>query len=315
MSLVYERDTTVAREFLRELRKTVTFGCLRVGMEIAQRSGDPGPVEACGSVLKGLCRIVWPLRARLARNMKLAGVYSRGLVDAHFERAIDQMVMLAHVFRAGFPRSGCPEKFKFDDSFDLLAQAYAAGKGVINISPHICGYPLYPPIISPRIPCSIYVRRNKDPRKMRITEAVGLAGEGHLVAPPPGATRAQRLQVAIDTLRQGRVLFITPDTPRKSYEGVPVTIFGREVYFPTGVFVMSLRTGAPVVPTYWYWDGGAYHIRYEEPIELTRGRPLKQQTEDATRAWARRVDEILHEHPQMWWNWLDKRWTRILRDS
>lgn len=295
------------------MRKTLTFGSLRVGMEIARRASDRAVVEGVRDVLTTLTRTLLPFRVRLAKNMKLAGVYRPGLLNAHFARAVDQMVMLAHVFRAGFARSGCPEKFKFDDSFALLEQAYAAGRGVINIAPHICGYPVYPPIVSLRIPCSIYLRRNKDPRKMRITEAIGLAGKGHLVYPPAGATKAQRFQVAIDVLRAGRMLFITPDTPRKSYQGVPVTILGRKVYFPTGVFVMSLRTGAPVVPTVWHWEDGAYHIRYSQPIELARGGRVKQKVEDATRRWAKDVDVFLHEHPDMWWNWLDKRWTRIIR--
>lgn len=300
-------------DLLRQIRKTLTFGGLRVGMEIARRADNRLVVESLGGALTGLALSLLPLRVRLARNMKLTGVYHPDLLNAYFARAVDQMVMLAHVFRAGFARSGCPEKFKFDDSFVLLEQAYAAGKGVINISPHICGYPVYPPIVSPRIPCSIYLRRNKDPRKMRITEAIGLAGNGHLVYPPAGATRAQRLQVAIDVLRTGRMLFITPDTPRKPHQGVPVTILGRTVYFPTGVFVMSLRTGAPVVPTVWYWSDGAYHIRYDQPIELARGGRVKQKVESATRKWAKSVDAFLHEHPEMWWNWLDKRWTRTIR--
>ncbi len=295
------------------MRKTLTFGSLRVGMEIARRTDDRAVVEGLRGVFTVLTRTLFPLRARLAKNMKLAGVYRPGLLDAHFDRVVDQMTMLAHVFRAGFARSGCPEKFRFDDSFDLLVQAHAAGRGVINIAPHICGYPIYPPIVSPLIPCSIYLRRNKDPRKMRINEAIGLASKGHLVYPPAGATKAQRLRVAIDVLRSGRMLFITPDTPRKPYQGVPVTILGRTVYFPTGVFVMSLRTGAPVVPTVWRWENGAYHIRYSQPIELARGGRVKQKVEDATRRWAQSVDEFLHEHPEMWWNWLDKRWTRIIR--
>ena len=303
----------MAKGLLRQFRKTLTFGALRVGMEISRTSIDPAAVEAMRYSLLGLTRAVLPLRMRLARNMKLAGVHRPGLEDLHFARAIDQIAMLAHVFRAGFPDSGCPQRFRFDDSFALLEDAYAAGKGVINISPHICGYPIYPPIVTPRIPCSIYLRRNKDPRKMRINEAIGLAGKGHLVSPPPGAGRAKRLQVAIDVLRQGRMLFITTDLPRKPADGVPVTIFGRRVHFPTGVFVMSLRTGAPVVPTYWHWADGAYHVRYDEPIVLSRGGRLKRQAEDATAAWAARVDEFLHQHPEMWWNWLDKRWTRIIR--
>ncbi len=298
---------------LRRLRKSLTFGGLRVGMEIARSAADARVVESLRWLLRGLTRSCLPLRVRLARNMKCAGVYRRGLPDAHFERAIDQMVMLCHVFRAGFPHSGCPERFRFDESFRHLQQAYDAGRGVVNIAPHLCMYPIYPPIVSPRIPCSIYLRRSKDPRKLKINEAIGLAGRGHLVYPPPGASPAERLRIAIELLREGRLMYIAADTPRKSHQGVPVTIFGRTVHFPTGVYVMNLRTGAPVVPVVWSWRDGAYRIRYGEPVTLARGRRIKQQCADATRRWARSVDEFLHEHPEMWWNWLDKRWTRILR--
>ena len=300
-------------QFLRQLRKTMITGGLRLGMEWSRRANDPTAVEVLRVVARGVTRAAIPLRAYLATNMKLTGVYRPALIDAHFERAIDQLIMLAHVFRAGLPTSGCLEKFAFDDSFRFLEQAYAAGKGVINVAPHLCGYPVYPGVLTQRIPCSIYLRRNKDPRKMSITEAIGLAGGGHLVAPPENATRAQRLQVAMDVLRQGRMLFITADTLRKPGEGVPVTLFGRTAHFPNGVYVMSMRTGAPVVPTVWHWENGAYRIRYGAPVELPRIGRIKEQTEAATRTWAQSVDAFLREHPEMWWNWLDNRWTRIIR--
>jgi lauroyl/myristoyl acyltransferase len=300
---------------LRELRRTLVFGGLRAGMEFSRVVADPAPVEALRLAALAAARVTFPLRMRLATNMRLAGVYRPGLVSDHFARAIDHMAMLAHVFRAGVPRSGCLERFRFDGSLRLLAQAHAAGKGVINIAPHLCGFPVYPPVVTPRVPCSIYLRHNKDRRKMRITEAVGLAGKGHLVYPPKGARPARRLQVGIDVLREGRTLFITPDTPRKPHQGVPVTVFGRRVHFPTGVFVMSMRTGAPVVPTVWHWEDGAYHVRYEEPIEPARRGRLKRQAEAAMQDWARRIDAFLHDHPDMWWNWLDKRWTRVLRNQ
>ena len=301
-------------EPLRRLRKILTFGFLRMGMELSRR-GSKHTVEEIRQVLFTMARLAPPLRKRLIHNMKQAGVYRPKLVEAHLERAIDQIVMLGHIFRAGFTRSGCPEKFKFDDSFKLLEQAHAAGKGVINISPHICGFPLYPPVVTPRIPCSIYLRRNTDPRKMHLNQSIGNAGDGHLVYPPAHAPKAQRLQVAINVLRQGKMLFITPDTPRKSHEGIPVTIFQRTVFFPTGIFVMSLRTGAPVVPITWHWENDAYHIRYDQPIVLTRGGNLKKKTETAMLKWTQSVDAFLHKHPEMWWNWLDKRWTRILSDD
>jgi lauroyl/myristoyl acyltransferase len=283
-------------------------------MDLA-RKGDYARVERLRKVLTGAARAAIPLRKRLERNMRLAGVYRPYLIDAHFERAIDQMIMLAHVLRAGFAESGCPERFTFDDSFKLLEQAYAKGKGVVCIAPHICGYPVYPPVVSPRIPCVIYLRQNNDPGKMRINQMMGDAGNGELVYPPAGASRAQRLKVATDVLRQGKMLFICADTPRKAHQGVPVTIFGRTSYFPTGVFIMSLRTGAPVVPVTWHWRDGQYHIRYDEPIELSRGGDLKKKSADAIQKWAGTVDSYLHKYPEMWWNWLDKRWTQIIRSG
>ena len=150
---------------------------------------------------------------------------------------------------------------------------------------------------------------------MWINEAIGRAGGGNLVYPPDNTTKIQRLQVAIEVFRQGKMLFITPDTPRKAQEGVPVTLFNRTAFFPIGIFIMSLRTGAPVVPTFWHWNSGTYNIRYGEPIELTRNKPLKSQAQKAMVKWAETIDLFLHEHPEMWWNWLDKRWTRIIRGA
>lgn len=302
-------------ELGRQLRKRLSVVGLRLGTEWSGRAKDPSTVEALRWGALALTRIAIPLRMRLATNMKLAGVYRPALLEAYFERATDQLIMLAHILRAGFEKSTCQERFKLDRSFGLLEQAYNAGKGVINIAPHICGYPVYPAVISSRIPCSVYLRRNKDAHKMRITETVARAGRGQLVCPPQNASRAQRFKVAIDVLRKGKLLFITPDTPRKPQQGVAVTIFGRTAYFPTGVFVMSMRTGAPVVPMVWHWERGAYHIRYGQPIELARGGRIKQQAQRATQKWAQSVDAFLHDYPEMWWNWLDKRWTNIIRGS
>ncbi|GAG04525.1 unnamed protein product, partial [marine sediment metagenome] len=83
-------------EITRKLRKMLTFGALRGGMELA-RKGDVTTVERLRYVALGLARSLLPLRIRLARNMKLAGVYYRGLIDNHFERAVDQLIMLAHI--------------------------------------------------------------------------------------------------------------------------------------------------------------------------------------------------------------------------
>jgi lauroyl/myristoyl acyltransferase len=292
----------------------LTVECLRLGQRLASK-GDERSIRAIRKGLKIFSRAALPLRLRLKKNMQIAGLYREGLVNEHFDRAIDQMIFLAHAIQGSFYSSGCLEKFCFDDSFQFLQQAYDKGKGVINIAPHICGYPVYAGPVSSRIPCVIYSRNNKDPLKMSITEEAAKVGKAEWVSPPMGATKAQRLQVALDVLRQGRLMFLTPDTPRKPHQGVPVTILDRTAYFPTGVFIMSLRTGAPVVPAWWYFKDGLYHISYSEPIELTRGGQLREKAAAAMQQWAAQADVFIRKHPDMWWNWLDKRWTKIIRNG
>ena len=298
----------------RRLRKELTIRTLQLGGRFAQK-GDEKTIETIRGWMRGFFRVALPLRNMLKTNMRHAGVEPDAVVDAYFERAIDQMVMLANILRVGLPKSGCLERFKFDESLGILKQVYSRGKGAICIAPHISGYPLLGGIISPKVPCAIYMRNNKDQRKMQISEAIAKAGDQELIYPPKGEAKGVRLKVAIDALREGKVMFLTSDTPRKPHEGVAVRIFGKRTYFPTGTYVMSLRTGAPIVPTWWYWKDGGYHITFSEPIELQRGGGLQAKMEAAVQKWATDVDGFLHEYPEMWWNWLDKRWTRILRNG
>jgi len=299
---------------LRQFRKNLTVGVLHAGMRASQRS-SAGTVELLRRVALATVKRCLPLRIRLARNMKLAGVYRPGLVDEHFERAADQFGFLMHIFRAGFDESGTAGHFRFDESLRYLRQAYAAGRGVLHVAPHICCYPVYPRVVSTQIPCSIYLRRSPDPRKHEINKAIGRAGSGHLVYPPANAARGQRLAVAVQVLREGRMLFMTPDLPRKPSEGVAVTILGREVYFPTGMIIMAMRTGAPIVPTVWHREDGVYRVRCFEPMTFNGRGDRRRRIAAGVRKFAELMDRFLRRHPDMWWNWLDKRWTAIIRNQ
>ena len=307
-------EWTSLMKLTRKIRKKITLTLLMFGQFCATR-GSYRTVERLRKTMRLFFRTCLPLRARLRTNIRCANLEPDGLVDAYFERGIDQMTMLAHGFRRDFDINMLVEQFKFDETYEILEKTYAKGKGVITIAPHLSGYPVYGAIISTRIPCTIYMRRNQDPRKMKITETVGKASGAELISAPVGATKAQRLQVSVNALRQGKMLFFTPDTPRKPDDGVAVEILGKTAHFPPGAFIMSLRTGSPVIPVWWYWKDGFYHISYSQPIELERGGNLREKSANAVREWGKQTDAFIREHPEMWWNWLDKRWTKILREG
>jgi len=300
--------------FTRSFRKKLTYSSLRLGQRLAQK-GDCGGVERLRKILKAFTQIAVPLRRQLERNMKLTGVYQPELIDAYFDRAADQLIMMAHGFRADFDLSFLLKSFRFEDSFGHLEQAYAKGKGVMVVAGHLCGYPSVVTVISTRLPCAVYSRRNKDSRKVAIMEAIAKAEEVEVIYRPESSNRDEKLQPVIDVLRQGKMLFITPDTPRKQHEGVAVSILGKTAYFPAGAFVMSMRTGSPVVPVWWRWEQDCCKIHFSEPIELSRGGGrIRDKAEEGMKQWSCQLDTFIRAYPEMWWNWLDKRWTHIIRN-
>ena len=111
------------------------------------------------------------------------------------------------------------------------------------------------------------------------------------------------------------MLFMTPDLPRKPSEGVAVSILGRRVFFPTGMIIMAMRTGAPIVPALWHREDGVYRVRCFEPMTFNGRGDRRRRAAAGVRKFAELMDRFLRRHPDMWWNWLDKRWTAIIRNQ
>jgi len=297
---------------LRRLRKELVNRLLVAGMQASIR-GSVETVDRLRSIAQFAVRTCLPIRVRLARNMRLAGVYRKGLVDEYLDRAGDQFAFLMRIFAARWEGSGVAERFRFDESFQYVEQAYGTGRGVLIASPHLCGYPLISRVVTDRIPCTVYTRRSPDPRKHRISEAVAEAAGGEIIFPPEHATRSERLTVALRVLREGKMLYLTPDLIRRPDQGTPVTIFDRTVYFPTGVPIMAMRTRSPVVIVLWEYRDGLYHLHFDEPMDLSGRGDRDARAVAWVRKFAGMMDDWLHEHPGLWWNWLDKRWTWAIR--
>lgn len=295
----------------RTLRKAGILAALRFGWWWSRRTSAAGVVRLRRWALAGAAYLT-PGRPIAARTMRRAGVYRPGLAKLFLERGADQMEMLMHIARAGFEESGVAQRFVFDDSVRHLKDAHAVGRGVVVIAPHLCGYPIIPRVLQDVVPCGIFLRRSPSSSKHAINQAIARAGGGQLVFVPEHTPPTEQLGIAMRILREGRALFITPDVPRKPDGGVPARIFGRTAYFPTGTFLMAMRTGAPIVSLLWHHENGRYHVRCAKPYTLSPAGERRARLARAVADFGREMDAFLHEHPEMWWNWLDKRWIRIM---
>lgn len=145
---------------------------------------------------------------------------------------------------------------------EYAEQAMSAGKGMIITTGHFGSWDLAGAIAARYFPLSAIVDAlAKDPRLNdllqghRRDKSVG-------VIPVSGAAR--RVMQALD---DRRAVAIVVDRPVGPQQGVEVTFFGHRTYVPAGSATFAIRSGAAVMPGYfWHAPGRRYYIRTFPPI-------------------------------------------------
>src|SRR5204862_3697733 len=99
------------------------------------------------------------------------------------------------------------------------------------------------------IPLTVFLRHSRDPLRLQAKAAwCRSAGIGMIAEPSRLADPAARAAILAQAMAEKRVLVITPDLAQRRGSGIPVKIFGREVYMPSGVASLALLTAAPIIP-------------------------------------------------------------------
>jgi KDO2-lipid IV(A) lauroyltransferase len=115
---------------------------------------------------------------------------------------------------------------------------------------------------------------------------------------PLGPKAARR---CLEALRRGQVLGLLADR-EFGRNGVEVQVWGRTLLLPRGPATLSLRTGAPVVPTFLLREGPwRFRLCCEPPIwpPAHAGRPeqaVRALTHAYAAAWSRYVERV----PEQW---------------
>ena len=115
--------------------------------------------------------------------------------------------------------------------------------------------------------------------------------------------RARGLALALDHLRQGRLIIATPDGPGGSSTG-PVSCLNRIVAFRRGPFMLARVTGAPILPATARWESdGRLAVKLHQPLPCPVG--MHQRAfEDALAADAARwLDAYMRERPCEIWSY------------
>lgn len=153
-------------------------------------------------------------------------------------------------------------------------------------------------------------------------------GRLHLLARPPNNPRvADHLQALrerwghrqiakrgagirmLRAVRRGEMVGLLIDQRVRPSQGVRVPFFGHDAWATPMLAYLSIKTGAPVVPTFCRPVGaGGYHLRFEPAIEPPAGaEPSDEAQVELTARYLAVVEAEIRKEPGMWL-WPHRRW-------
>lgn len=241
-------------------------------------------------------------RALTRSNLTRAfgGELSRMEIERLARRSFEHLGMnLAEVCVLLFrPRSAMLQRVELT-GHEHVEKAAAEGKGILLLSAHLGNWELLAPSHAlTAFELSIVVRPLDEPLLHRIAERFRLRSGVELIAKRNG------LRDIVRALRRGRMVGVLLDQNSSRAEGVFVPFFRVPASTSKALAVISLRTGAPVVPVFIRRiAGGRHRVEFDAAVP----RPHDGETTTYTEAFNRVIEGAIRRAPEQWF-WMHERW-------
>lgn len=185
---------------------------------------------------------------------------------------------------------------------ERIDKALAKGKGVIILTSHLGNWEYLAAYLTLNgYKGAVVGRRIYYPRYDRL-----LVGLRHSVGVDT-LWRNGSVRSMVEVLRQNRLLGVLPDQDTDKVDGIFIDFFGQPAYTPTGPVVLSLATGASIVPCFITREGKGHHVYVEEPMELTVTCDKAETIRINTERWSTVVEQYIRRYPEQW-VWMHRRW-------
>lgn len=188
---------------------------------------------------------------------------------------------------------------------EYLDEALRRGNGVIAISAHqgnfaimglkmrSAGYAFHTVIreVSNPFRNSLYTRYQKH------------LGQSFI----PSRSFIEVMRRILPALRRNEIVLLISDENRRR-GGIPVDFFNRKTVATTGPAVLSLRTGAAVVPMFMIRNHDHSHtLVIQPPLELPRDKQYHEAVAEITQMITTCIEEQVRAYPSQWF-WTQRRW-------
>ena len=183
------------------------------------------------------------------------------------------------------------------EGFEHVEESLARGVGPMLVLPHLgswewCAYWL---TRVRKVPVTAVVERVEPPALfdwfVEFRERIGMK----IVPLGPNAGRS-----IVKAIKQAQVIALLCDRDIGG-GGTEVTFFGETTTLPSGPAVLALRTGAPLIPTGVYDQGGGHHHAIlRPPIPAERRGSFRDDVARITQAMAYDLEGLIRRAPDQW---------------
>ena len=185
------------------------------------------------------------------------------------------------------------------DGLHNLKAAAAEGKGILALTAHYGNWELlaFTPQLY-QVPSSAVVRPLDQPASRWVVDRLRRRTGAEIIA------KRRALRDIVEALRQGRMVGILLDQNAARSEGVFAPFFGISASTSRSLAVISLRTGAPVVPVFIRREADDRHLVEFAPAVPP---PADGSVEEYTAAFNQRIEDAVRRAPEQWF-WMHDRW-------
>lgn len=201
-----------------------------------------------------------------------------------------------------------PDRFllKIDiDGEEHLKEALARGRGVIALGLHSGPFTL----VGARLSLEgyrfnlIYNEGNYPKLWDRLGDYQRRLGQN----PFPSRPITTSLKKSLNCLRRNEILYLIADEQQRR-GGIPTSFFGQTAFTPTGPAILSLKTGAPILPMFILRENGIpRRLMIGPPILSERTASLEKDIETLTVKFTKMIEDTVRQYPEQW-AWLNRRW-------
>lgn len=188
---------------------------------------------------------------------------------------------------------------------EYLRSALAGNKGVIALGIHLGPFTL----VGARLSLAgyrfnlMYNEGNYPKLWKRFGDYQRRLGQNPFPLKPVTAS----LKKSLNSLRRNEILYLIADEQQRR-GGIPTPFFGQLAFTPPGPAILSLKTGAPILPMYIVRERRVLRrLIISPPVTIDRTSDLEKDIETLTVKFTRVIEDTVRQYPGQW-SWLNRRW-------